>query len=53
LIDLGVAPKGKDCAQVGGEHWWYNRDNATSGCYHCDVVRPGRLWKATSDDGQR
>jgi len=52
LIDLGVVPKGKDCAQVGGEHWWYNRDGVTSGCYHCEIVRPGQLWKTSGDDGE-
>jgi hypothetical protein len=50
LIDLGVAHKANDCAAVGGEHWWYNRDDVTSGCYHCDVVRPGQLWKSAEDD---
>jgi hypothetical protein len=46
---LWAAPKGKDCDTVGGEHWWYNIDGATSGCYHCDVVRPGRLWEHGSN----
>jgi hypothetical protein len=45
LIDLGIASKGKDCEQAGGQHQWYNRDNVTSGCYHCVAVRPGRLWE--------
>ena len=51
LIDLGVDPKARDCARVGGEHWLYNRDDATSGCYHCDIVRPGQLWKTSDGDG--
>lgn len=34
LVDLGVAAKGKrDC----GEHEWYNHDNLTAHCYHCEV----------------
>src|ERR1043165_1526582 len=45
LINLGIASKGRDCEAVGGEHEWYNRDNVTSGCYHCEVVREGRLWE--------
>jgi hypothetical protein len=40
-----VADKGPDCERVGAKHWWYNRDNATSGCYHCKVVRDGRFWE--------
>jgi hypothetical protein len=46
LINLGVAAKGEDCERVGGRHSWYNRDNASSGCYHCEVVRPGKLWES-------
>lgn len=45
LIDLGLAQKGADCERSGGTHWWYNRDNETSGCYHCQTVRLGRLWE--------
>jgi len=52
VIDLGVVPNGKDSARVGGEHWWYNRDGVTSGCYHCEIVRPGQLWKTSGDDGE-
>jgi hypothetical protein len=44
LIDLGFLPKGKDCEAVGGEHQWYNVDNARSACYHCEIVRGGQLW---------
>lgn len=45
LIDLGVVAKGEDCEKVGAWHRWYNQDGNTSGCYHCEVVRPGQLWK--------
>jgi len=45
LINLGMAAKGRDCETAGGEHHWYNRDGNTSGCYHCEVIRPGRLWE--------
>lgn len=48
LIDLGVASKGKDCELAGGQHEWYNIDNENSGCYHCHIVKPGRLWEITS-----
>ena len=44
LINLGVANKREDCEKAGGEHWWYNQDNENSACYHCRVVRRGRLW---------
>jgi hypothetical protein len=44
LINLGVAAKATDCEAVGAEHYWYNRDYKTRGCYHCEGVRPGRLW---------
>lgn len=46
LIDLGVASKGRDCEASGGSHAWYNQDDVTSACYHCRVVRAGRLWEA-------
>lgn len=48
LIDLGVADKGQDCEMADGTHTWYNRDGVSSGCYHCKVVRPGRLWEGES-----
>jgi hypothetical protein len=44
LIDLGIARKGRDCEAVGDEHEWYNVDDVSSGCYHCVVMKPGRLW---------
>lgn len=45
VINLGLANKSDDCQRVGGEHWWYNLDDENSGCYHCYVERPGRLWQ--------
>ena len=45
LINLGIATKGKDCEAAGGSHEWYNIDNENSGCYHCQVVKPGQLRK--------
>ena len=42
--------KGKDCEQVGAEHHWYNHDDARSSCYHCNVVRPGQLWRRDETD---
>jgi hypothetical protein len=51
LINLGVADKGEDCEAVGGQHHWYNIDGSSSGCYHCNVIRQGRLWtEATQPD---
>jgi hypothetical protein len=46
LIDLGVAGKGEDCESAGGQHEWYNHDDANSACYHCKVIKPGRLWES-------
>ncbi len=37
--------KGSDCESVRAEHHWYNKDNEHSACYHCNVVREGRLWE--------
>jgi hypothetical protein len=45
LINLGLAGKGEDCEAVGAAHHWYNRDDKSSGCYHCEVIREGRLWR--------
>jgi hypothetical protein len=44
LINLGIARKGHDCEAAGDSHHWYNVDNRSSGCYHCEVVRSGQLW---------
>jgi len=44
LIDLGVACKGQDCEAAGGEHEWYNSGDSESSCYHCKIVKQGRLW---------
>lgn len=46
LVNLGVSPKGRDCEAVGASHLWYNNDDVSSACYHCEVVRPGRLWES-------
>lgn len=46
MIRIGAFPdKGQDCETVGGWHHWYNRDGVSSACYHCKVIRPGRLWE--------
>ena len=45
MIRLGIAHKGEDCEAAGGWHRWYNEDDKSSGCYHCEVGRPGRLWE--------
>jgi len=37
--------KGEDCQSVAAEHHWYNQDGERSACYHCKVVRAGRLWE--------
>jgi hypothetical protein len=48
LINLGVAAKGDDCEAVGAEHHSYNVDGTQSACYHCRVVRSGRLWEPSN-----
>lgn len=35
------------CDEVGWKHAWYNIDGKRSGCYNCQEVREGRLWKDT------
>src|SRR5215213_8026627 len=45
LIKCGIAAKGRDCESVGAAHLWYNQDGTHSACYHCKVVRAGRLWQ--------
>jgi hypothetical protein len=45
LIERDFADKGDDCEAAGGWHRWYNQDDENSGCMHCKVVRPGRLWE--------
>jgi hypothetical protein len=44
LLKLGIASKGEDCEELGGNHRWYNIDGQNSGCYHCKVVRSEQLW---------
>jgi len=46
LINLGITDKGTDYETVGGTHSWYNMDGESSGCYHCKVIRAGRLWES-------
>jgi hypothetical protein len=53
LIDLGLADKGKDCEKVGASHRWYNVDGKASACYHCQVVRAGRLWEEKGQEADR
>jgi len=45
LIHAGVVNEGKDCERADGWHHCYKIDNERSGCYHCEVIRPGQLWK--------
>lgn len=45
LLSLGIADKKADCVGMGAEHDWHNKDDVSSGCYHCKVVRQGRLWE--------
>ena len=45
LINLGVFGKGADCEAAGGDHEWYKKDDKHSACYHCKVMRAGRLWR--------
>jgi hypothetical protein len=40
--------KGPDCESAGAAHDWYNHDDETSHCYHCQVERPGELWRKDS-----
>jgi hypothetical protein len=49
LINLGIANKKEDCTKIGGKHFWYCQDENTSACYHCEVVKPGKLWKDSEE----
>jgi hypothetical protein len=42
-----IVKKGKNCEEMGEEHDWYNIDNETSGCYHCQEERNGKLWNVS------
>ena len=53
LINLGIADKGRDCEAAGGHHQWYNQDGQYSACYHCKVVREGRLWETPNINGKK
>jgi hypothetical protein len=44
-IRLGLATKGKDCHFLGAAHHWYNLDNENSGCYYCQIIRQGQVWR--------
>jgi hypothetical protein len=35
---------GDDCERRGGLHEWFNLDDENSRCFHCGIVRPGKLW---------
>ncbi len=37
--------KPANCTAVGRKHHWYNLDGQRSGCYHCNLVVPGQLWR--------
>jgi len=34
-----------DCQKHGLKHYWHNKDNKNSACYHCKVIKKGQLWK--------
>lgn len=42
-VELVVKPE--DCEALGMEHVWFNIDDVVSGCYNCQVVRAGQLWR--------
>lgn len=44
-----VVPKARDC----GDHDWHKVDEATDGCYHCDVTRPREAGDGLSRDPRR
>jgi hypothetical protein len=48
LVELGISDKGEDCEKIGASHYWYNIDNENSGCYHCKVIKKGKLWEKKS-----
>ena len=40
------------CDEKGWTHVWYNKDNKNSGCFNCNEVRKGQLWKKASKGSQ-
>jgi hypothetical protein len=38
-----------DCEENGEKHCWFNHDGRTSGCYNCQVIGEGELWR-TEDE---
>jgi hypothetical protein len=40
-----LVSKGKNCELMGEKQDWYNIDDKSSGCYHCQEEREGQLWK--------
>ena len=34
-----------DCETLGQVHRWHNLDDKRSACYHCKVIRDGKLWE--------
>jgi hypothetical protein len=42
--------KGADCESRGAEHDWYNHNDETSHCYHCQIERAGQLWRKSPAD---
>ena len=44
-------PKGRNCQAKRAEHHWYKQDDEFSACYHCQEVRPGRLWEQPDVNG--
>jgi len=46
IINLGIAAKTENCEAVSADHWWYNIDDEHSGCYNCEMIKPGRLWQS-------
>ena len=40
-------PVPDDCETEGRTHRFYNKGDGYSACYHCSIVRAGKLWNET------
>lgn len=46
-LDQHYPAQPDDCEAHGETHRWHNVDNKHSACYHCRVIRAGRLWETS------
>jgi hypothetical protein len=50
-LDRYVPVDLENCEAVGREHRYYNKGGGKSACYHCRIIKRGKLWKKASKVG--